>query len=172
MLKSSKSLSNISMLPGSAAEQSGSNVQQVIAKLRQAPDPVVTRSSGSHGRIASWSVRHLSKFQERNGSRSWRCARQAVLDIAKKAKLSHFEHPISDHLGNVGRVRKAEETCDEDEHPKAGRRLLRSGARYSAQRGRGSRPFEHFPSPRGNLRIRRLGRPSDCESETSWPSRP
>jgi len=40
------------MLPGSAAEQSGSNVEQLIAKLRQAPDPVVTRSSGSHGRIA------------------------------------------------------------------------------------------------------------------------
>jgi hypothetical protein len=41
------------MFHGSAAEQSGSNVEQLIAKLRQAPDPVVTRSSGSHGRIAS-----------------------------------------------------------------------------------------------------------------------
>jgi hypothetical protein len=25
-----------------------------------------------------------------------------VLDFAEKAKLSHFERPISDHLGNVG----------------------------------------------------------------------
>lgn len=158
------------MLPGSAAEQSGSNVQQVIAKLRQAPDPVVTRSSGSHGRIAS-DCKQFGTFQN-SKSEMAHDARQGVLDIAKKAKLSHFEHPISDHLGNVGRVRKAEETCDEDEHPKAGRRLLRSGARYSAQRGRGSRPFEHVASPRGNFHIRRLGRASDCESETSWPSRP